>query len=121
MRHLDAVASSRLTIRAGSRWWRMYRQPLRTTLLEPSAGMVDPGESPIDAAQRGWPKRPTWRRRAGTICSRAHQPGLLGRALWVYLARDLALVPRSRRHAREDEAAEMTCAAPIWIGRWRWC
>jgi ADP-ribose pyrophosphatase len=94
---------------------RQYRHPVGATLLEIPAGLRDvAGEPLVETARRelleetGY-RAATWHVLADFVTS----PGISTERLRVFLARDLAMVPRSEReYVPEHEEAYLTTA---WI------
>ncbi|WP_084040159.1 NUDIX hydrolase [Demequina sp. NBRC 110053] len=92
---------------------RQYRHPVQAECWEPPAGLLDlAGEDPLEAARRELHEEAdlaasTWH----TLVDYYPSGGGVSEAVRVFLARDLAPVPESERHEREDEEADM-------IGAW---
>ena len=94
---------------------RQYRHPIGATLLEIPAGLRDvPGEPLVETARRelleetGY-RAATW----NVLVDFATSPGITTERLRVFLARDLAVVPRSEReYVPEHEEAYLTTA---WV------
>jgi ADP-ribose pyrophosphatase len=88
---------------------RQYRHPVRTTLWETPAGLLDvPGEPPLDAARRelyeeGGLRAATWHVLADIYTS----PGMSDEAVRMYLARDVEPVSAADRYVGQDEEAEL--------------
>jgi 8-oxo-dGTP pyrophosphatase MutT (NUDIX family) len=94
---------------------RQYRHPVGATLLEIPAGLRDvPGEPLVETARRelleetGY-RAATWQ----VLADFATSPGISTERLRVFLARDLAVVPRAEReYVPEHEEAYLTTA---WV------
>jgi ADP-ribose pyrophosphatase len=91
-----------------------YRHPVRSTLWEPPAGLLDlPDEAPLAAAKRELFEEADlqaadWRQLIDFYTS----PGGSSESIRVFLARGLSEVPASERFVREDEEAMMK---PAWV------
>ncbi len=87
-----------------------YRHPVRSTLWELPAGLLDvAGEDPLVAAQRELAEEADARAgRWDLLVDLWNSPGGSDEFLRIYLARDVTEVPEGERHTREHEEADMT-------------
>jgi 8-oxo-dGTP pyrophosphatase MutT (NUDIX family) len=94
---------------------RQYRHPVRMTLWEIPAGLLDvDGEDFVAAAARELAEEAditanTWQVLTDVFLS----PGSSREALRVYLARGITPVPEAERHERTHEEAEIEM---LWVG-----
>lgn len=88
---------------------QQYRHPIGTHEWELPAGLLDvPGESPVDCAARElFEEADLTAARWDHILSHHPSPGSLAEVIHLYLARDLAPVPETRRHRRTHEERDM--------------
>ena len=93
---------------------RQYRHPVRASLWESPAGLLDvPGEAPAVAAARELAEETdyvaaTW----NTLAEFYASPGFTTEGARIFLAQDLSLLPEERRTPREAEEAEFV---PTWV------
>lgn len=93
---------------------RQYRHPVRASLWEIPAGLLDvPGEQPAVAAARELAEETdytaaTW----NTLAELYASPGFTTEGARIFLAQDLSLLPEDRRIPREAEEAEFV---PTWV------
>ena len=93
---------------------RQYRHPVRASLWEIPAGLLDvPGEQPAVAAARELAEETdytaaTW----NTLAEFYASPGFTTEGARIFLAQDLSLLPEDRRIPREAEEAEFV---PTWV------
>ena len=93
---------------------RQYRHPVRASLWEIPAGLLDvPGEQPAVAAARELAEETdytaaTW----NTLAEFYASPGFTTEGARIFLAQDLSLLPEDRRIPREAEEAEFV---PSWV------
>ena len=93
---------------------RQYRHPVRASLWEIPAGLLDvPGEQPAVAAARELAEETdytaaTW----NTLAEFYASPGFTTEGARIFLAQDLSLLPEDRRISREAEEAEFV---PTWV------
>ena len=93
---------------------RQYRHPVRASLWEIPAGLLDvPGEQPAVAAARELAEETdytaaTW----NTLAEFYASPGFTTEGARIFLAQDLSLLPEERRTPREAEEAEFV---PTWV------
>ena len=93
---------------------RQYRHPVRASLWEIPAGLLDvPGEAPAVAAARELAEETdyvaaTW----NTLAEFYASPGFTTEGARIFLAQDLSLLPEERRTPREAEEAEFV---PTWF------
>jgi len=93
---------------------QQYRHPVRMSLWEPPAGLLDvAGELPLAAAQRELAEEAgvragDWR----VLLTYCTSPGSTSERIRVYLARALIDVPESQRYVRTEEEAGMPA---VWI------
>ncbi len=95
---------------------QQYRHPVRALEWELPAGLLDvQGEPPHQAASRELAEEADLvAERWDVLVDYVSSPGGLSEALRIYLARDLADVPRHDRHDREAEEAGMpACWVPL--------
>ena len=112
--HPGAVAIAALDDQGRLCVIQQYRHPVRAFEWEIPAGLLDvDGEPPHRAAARELHEEAdlvasTWH----VLVDYQSSPGGLDEALRVYLARDLAEVPRAERHQRDGEELGMPLA---WV------
>ncbi|WP_390884180.1 NUDIX domain-containing protein [Actinomyces viscosus] len=93
---------------------RQYRHPVRASLWEIPAGLLDvPGEAPAVAAARELAEETdytaaTW----NTLAEFYASPGFTTEGARIFLAQDLSLLPEDQRMPREAEEAEFV---PTWV------
>ncbi|MCA5893434.1 NUDIX hydrolase [Isoptericola sp. NEAU-Y5] len=93
---------------------RQYRHPVRSSLWEVPAGLLDvDGEPAVGAAARELAEEAdltaeVW----AVLADYATTPGASNEAVRVFLARGLAEVPGDERHTRTGEEAGMV---PVWV------
>ena len=93
---------------------RQYRHPVRASLWEIPAGLLDvPGEEPAVAAARELAEETdyaaaTW----NTLAEFYASPGFTTEGARIFLAQNLSLLPEERRTPREAEEAEFV---PTWV------
>lgn len=92
---------------------RQYRHPVRAMLWEVPAGLLDvAGEDPLTAARRELAEEADLAAaRWDVLTDFFTSPGGSNESLRIYLAREVAEVPKAERHTRVDEEAGM-------ISRW---
>jgi ADP-ribose pyrophosphatase len=113
--HPGAVGVIALDAEARVLLVRQYRHCVGRMLWEPPAGLLDvAGEPPLVAAQRELFEEAGYRAQSWAVLVDAFtSPGCSDEAMRIYLARELAAVPPSERHAGEHEEAGM----PVrWLG-----
>lgn len=94
---------------------RQYRHPVRASLWEIPAGLLDlPGEEPVIAAQRELAEETDYTAaRWDVLVEFFASPGFTTEGVRVFLARDLRPLPLEQRTVRQAEEAEFV---PTW---WR--
>ncbi|WP_298460188.1 NUDIX hydrolase [uncultured Cellulomonas sp.] len=109
VRHTGAVAVVVLDEQERVLLLSQYRHPVRHTLWEPPAGLLDvDGEAPRDAAARELAEEADLTAgRWDVLADYLTSPGSTSEAIRVYLARDLVPVPEGERFDREDEERDM--------------
>ncbi|HXH88481.1 MAG TPA: NUDIX hydrolase [Gaiellaceae bacterium] len=90
---------------------RQFREPARTTLLELPAGMLDPGEIPLAAAQRELAEETglhggTWRQ----LRTVQPSPGFVREPVTIFVAEDLDEGERDLDEGEEIEVVRLTAA-----------
>ncbi|MGH3734733.1 MAG: NUDIX domain-containing protein [Micromonosporaceae bacterium] len=111
VRHVGAVGVVAVDATGKVALVRQYRHPVRRSLWELPAGLIDvPGEDPLPAAQRELAEEAELTAARWDLLVDLHTtPGCSDESIRVYLAREIAAVPQPS-HVRTDEEAELTVA-----------
>jgi 8-oxo-dGTP pyrophosphatase MutT (NUDIX family) len=109
VRHIGAVGVVALDERDRVVLVRQYRHPLRRSLWELPAGLVDvAGEAlPASALRELAEEADLIAARLDALVDVHTSPGYSDELIRIFLARDLTEVPPSQRHQRQDEEAEL--------------
>jgi len=108
--HIGAVAALALDDAGRVMLVRQYRHPVRRTLWELPAGLLDVhGEPGVQTAKRElWEEADLRAERWDVLVDLLTTPGCSDEAIRVYLARDVTAVPHEERHTRFAEEHTMT-------------
>jgi 8-oxo-dGDP phosphatase len=110
MVHIGAVGAVALDHEGRVLLVRQYRHPVRRTLWELPAGLLDVhGEPAVETAKRElWEEADLRAERWDVLVDLLTTPGCSDEAIRIYLARDVTAVPHDERHTRFAEEHTMT-------------
>jgi 8-oxo-dGTP pyrophosphatase MutT (NUDIX family) len=110
MVHIGAVGAVALDHEGRVLLVRQYRHPVRRTLWELPAGLLDVhGEPAVETAKRElWEEADLRAERWDVLVDLLTTPGCSDEAIRLYLARDVTAVPHDERHTRFAEEHTMT-------------
>jgi 8-oxo-dGTP pyrophosphatase MutT (NUDIX family) len=93
---------------------RQWRHGVRETTLEIPGGMVDPGETPAQAAARELLEETGYRAsRVDPLGVLSPNPALFGNGLHTFVARDVERVAEIRNEGAEETAVELVALADL--------
>lgn len=116
VRHNGAVAIAALKANGHMVLVRQYRHATGETLVEVPAGRLEPGEEPMEAAQRELEEETGYRASRWLELARFYAaPGFCSERMVLYLAQDLEPCGPERRAPDEDEEFEVVELLPARI------
>jgi ADP-ribose pyrophosphatase len=108
--HIGAVAAVAIDTAGRVLLVRQYRHPVRRSLWELPAGLLDVhGEPAVETAKRElWEEADLRADRWDVLVDLLTTPGCSDEAIRIFLARDITAVPHHERHTRSGEEHTMT-------------